>query len=81
MNSFIGQKYLEKIAGEKVAECSRFPTGTIQDIMAARVREAAKNVYRPWKPMQGVEQPDYQSSVVQQFIDPQNRRYVGFGSE
>ena len=46
MNSFIGQKYLEKIADEKIAECSRFPTGTIQDILAARAREAAKNAVR-----------------------------------
>jgi len=81
MKSFIGQKYLEKIASEKVAECSRFGIGTIQDIQSARVREAAKSIYRPWKSTQGVEQPNYQSSVLQQFVEPLNRRYVGFGNE
>ena len=81
MNSFIGQKYLEKIAGEKVAECSRFPTGTIQDIISARVKDIGKRLYRPWKPMKGVEQPNYQNFALQQFVEPWNSGYVGFGSE
>ena len=78
--SYIGREYIKKIAGEKVAECSRFPTGTIQDIMAARVRDIGKRLYRPWKPMQGVEQPNYLSSALQQFVEPWDRGYVGFGS-